>query len=637
MCGITGYYNFDCTQQIPSSTLQKMTKVIAHRGPDDSGCFLMDRKKRAIHAFRDHEEQVLVHGHIGLGHRRLSILDLSPRGHQPMFSKDGNIVLSFNGEIYNYIELREELKKAGYTFTTGTDTEVVIAAYQAWGTTCFKKFNGMWALALYDVQAHQLLLSRDRYGKKPLYYYQKDNVLVFSSEIKSIFQYPDIPKSPNLKKLVNYCGRHYRYVDNNNESFFQDILQVPKSTYMTFSDTGKVTTDTYWSLEPFLNIRTKISEAEAVEQFLNLLEDAVKIRMRSDVPVGFFLSGGMDSTSIVALAAKLSKNLQTFSGVTGDGYYNETEYIEEIIKHTGVQSTFVYPKPEALFPTVKEMLGFHDEPICTITWYSMYLMTKETAKSDITVILTGHGGDELLAGYWDHYHYHFHGLNTNCVGDQRELKKWQENYRRSMDEYHRMKSYIPSLQKDRTLEFGRYSKYLNCLSPKLQLLDTIPNEVYNVSCRDELTRRLYLEAIHETIPTSLRVEDRNFMAFSIENRVPFLDYRLAEFCFGLDNSLKIQNGFGKHLLRKATKNILPDKVRLRKDKVGFNAPADEWFRNENRQEIEALLTRKNFVNEEIYNIKETKQIFKRHLEGENHYMFIWQFINTHLWYERFFN
>jgi asparagine synthase (glutamine-hydrolysing) len=265
-------------------------------------------------------------------------------------------------------------------------------------------------------------------------------------------------------------------------------------------------------------------------------------------------------------------------------------------------------------------------------------MVKEVSKYGIPVILTGHGGDELLAGYWDHYHYNFHDLRGSRNDETNEIDAWKQNHGRSMTEYEEFEHKIQKAIGNRYFEVEKFSHYMNCLSPGIRDRSTISTTAYKVECSSELTRRLYLELLYETIPACLRAEDRNCMAFSIENRVPFLDHRLAEFCLPLNNRLKIKNGYGKYILRKGTEaGLLPNKVGWRKDKVGHNAPADDWYRNENKRELETLFLRNNVVNNEIYDIKTSKDIFDRHMGGENHATFMWQFINTHLWYDQWFD
>ncbi|MBL4889177.1 MAG: asparagine synthase (glutamine-hydrolyzing) [Candidatus Lindowbacteria bacterium] len=632
MCGITGFFAFSGKEKIEKKLLFDMTELLAHRGPDDRGCVLINDADHCSFKTLD-EAGAISEAPVGFGHRRLSILDLSPRGHQPMAIDDKKVWLVFNGEIYNFIELKNELIGLGHGFDSNCDTEVVLRAYMEWGTGCFAKFNGMWALAIYDDRSSQMVLSRDRYGKKPLYFYQNSDFLLFASEPKSLFLHGSVPKEINPRKVLTYAGRHYRYVDSDCESFFKDINQIEPSSFRVINSDGSFQEETYWKLKPGSNLEDEFSESEIVDQFRELLKDSVSLRLRSDVPVGSMLSGGMDSTSVTTFAVQDNSNFTSFSGVTGDGYYDETEYIKEVVDSTGVNSVFIYPQAVDLFPTLNEMLQFHDEPVCTVTWYSLYLLTRKVSEYNIPVILTGHGGDELLGGYWDHYHYNFSDLRDQGSDDTSEHDAWMSNHNRNPEEYGREKDYVSRLKNDRSIEIDKYSQYLDYLTPSL--LDQKSDPALSSPFEGELSRRMYIELMHETVRPSLRAEDRNSMAFSIENRVPFLDYRLAEFCYRLPNKYKIRNGLGKWLLREAMKGLLPEKVRMRKDKTGHNAPADKWWRDENRAELEDLMSRKSFVNSEIYDIRRVKELFQEHCDGANHYMFFWQYINLNLWYDQF--
>lgn len=633
MCGIAGFYSFAPRQSsISRSDIVRMTTALAHRGPNDWGYVLLDPGRQIASPFRSEEDETrLNEGSVGLGNRRLSILDLSERGHLPMAGADGKVWLAFNGEVYNYVELRKILEKKGHRFHSTSDSEVVLKAYLEWGTRCFERFNGMWGLAIYDLRSDQLILSRDRFGKKPLYYYQDASVLIFASELKALLEHPRVPREINPRKVVDYAARHYRLVDNDDECFFKDILQVPKQSFLKIDSNGSTTCQAYWTLRTRESLSATLSQHDLVEQFRDLLRSAVKIRLRSDVPVGCMLSGGMDSTSITCLAVESKTDMTTFSAVTGNGYYDEREFIEAVVDKTGVESKFFYPSAAALFPTLKEMIAFHDEPVCTVSWYSLYLITKQIAACGIPVILTGHGGDELLGGYWDHYHYHFSDIRAaggNCAA---ERQAWLKNHGRDPAEYDRERAYIDKLSQNNQVEIDKYSQYLVALSPAI--LPHARNPVIASPCEGNLSRRLYLELFYETVPPVLKAEDRNTMAHSIEARVPFLDYRLVEFCFSIANEYKIRKGLGKWILREAMKGILPEKVRARKEKVGHNAPADQWFRTENRREIEDLLRRKSFVNEAIYDRQASQRLFQEHLSGINHSMFFWQYINLNIWCE----
>ncbi len=601
-----------------------MTGSLAHRGPDDSGL----------------ESFTFVDGrHFALGHRRLSIIDLSTSARQPMWNSNKTLCVVYNGEIYNYIELREELQRAGHVFRTESDSEVLLQAYQQWGADCFSRFNGMWALALIDLNKRKIILSRDRFGKKPLYYFNTGTEFIFASEIKALFHHPAVIKRPNYEKIYRYIAGNYRYVDVDDASYFEGIKQVPKSSYIELDETFNSTSYRYWTLK--LNEPPAASDDEIIASFRDILCDAVKIRLRSDVPVGCMLSGGMDSTSITSIAYKVfNKRIITFSGVTGEekGVYDESDFINSVIRETNADSHYITPDPADLFSTVDEMLSFHDEPICTVTWFSLFLIAKKIGLEKVPVVLNGHAGDELLAGYWDHYHYHFYELAES--GDpalEYEIACWKENHGRDPAELERTRAYISRLRQGNAIESERFTDYSSLFTG-----DAV--EKYHRPVRLEnpfdapLNRRLYSELMFETVPASLRPEDRNTMSQSIESRSPFLDYRLAEFAFSLPGRFKIRNGIGKWILREAMKGILPEDVRTRRDKAGFIAPADVWFRTTNREQVHALLNSDSIRSRGLFDIPRINTMFSEHLCGEkNHQMVLWQLINLELWFRRFFD
>lgn len=594
-----------------------MTGTLQHRGPDNNGTYFEEKNSFSI----------------GLGHTRLSIIDLSDNACQPMHLGD-ELVLVFNGEIYNYIELRQTLRGHGYKFLTSGDSEVILHAYSHWGCECFKYFNGMWALAIWDKIKGRLILSRDRFGKKPLYYFREGNQLVFASEIKALLRHPSVPKLENEEKITRYLAYNYRYVDIDTDSFYKDIQHVPKSGFFDIATPENMELGTYWKLD----LQTEIGpgdDEKAKSEFRELLVDAVSIRLRSDIPVGCLLSGGLDSSSIAAIATKvLGKDIEFFSGITGRGIqaYDESEFIEVLREKVGFRHKYVIPEPSDLFETLDEMLSFHDEPVCTVTWYSLYLLCRQIADDDIHVLLNGHGGDELLGGYWDHYHFNLFDLkNTDTNTYNREKQAWLDNHQRNPEEITYYDDFIRAKimkQGDESIRHGTYLEYLN-VSCRERFAS--PFEMTS-SSQSLLKSRLYSEIMSETIPASLRAEDRNTMAFSIESRSPFLDYRLVEYCFSLPGDLKIRDGLGKWLLRESMEGILPDEIRLRKDKAGFVAPADVWFRTVNKKEIIDLISSPDFRCAKYLDRVKVKELFIEHLEGiKNHQMFLWQMINVELW------
>jgi len=618
MCGIVGFIS---NETVNDDILSQMLHSIDHRGPNDNGYNYFD----------------VLNKNIFLGHTRLSILDTSNHGHQPMKSEDENFILIYNGEVYNYIELREELRLKGYIFESTSDTEVVLNSFIEWGSDCFSKFNGMWALAIYDKVNKKMILSRDRVGKKPLYYYKDGEKFIFASEIKAILNYPNLKIGPNFNKIYRYLSTNYRYVDIDTDSYFENIYQIEKSSFVEIDLDFRLKTKKYWELKEFNT--NKNNEKDTIDEFRELMIDSVRLRLRSDVPVGCFLSGGMDSTSITSIAYKvLNTPIMTFSGITGEekGKYDESEYINEVINDTNARYQFIKPDPADIFDTVDEMLDFHDEPICTVSWYSLYLIVKNMKDANVPVVLNGHGGDELLAGYWDHYQYNFHDLQNND-NLQQEIKYWHENHNRDLGEIEKHKNMIHRVMNKQQKEIDKFVDYSYVFTNDFNSQHNLNVDIDSILCDSLLTKRMYKELFYETVPASLRAEDRNTMAYSIESRSPFLDHRLIEYSYSLDNKYKIRNGIGKWVLREAMKGILPEKVRTRKDKAGFIAPADEWFRTINREQILDMLSSKEFKSIGIFNIEALAELYQEHLTGrKNHQMLLWQLINVFLWYKKFF-
>ena len=635
MCGIAGIFNLGSSNKISKKIISEMTVSLSHRGPDSMGCMIIRADNLESIDFIEDYDDTNIDCLIALGHRRLSIIDLTRDGHQPFYDPEKRYVIVFNGEIYNFIELREELIELKYKFQTKTDTEVLLQAYIAWGVNVFKKLNGMWSIAIYDKKKGELVLSRDRFGKKPLYYFLNENFIVFASEPKALFKHPLIEKIPNVLKVAKYAGMNYRQIDGDTATFYENIHTLPAGSYWKLKPASKTKPVKFYQVE--IKKQRDIVLADAITEFNSLLENAVKIRMRSDVPVGIMLSGGLDSTSITYYAKNNQKNIKTYSGITGEGYYNESVYIDEMVNTFKLEHQYIRPAEKNLENTLREMIYFHDEPICTVSWFSFYEITKIIAADGIKVVLTGHGGDELLAGYWDHYHYHWFDLMKMGSEEEYEISCWVDNHKRSIDEKNLMRDYIKKLKLNRLIEIEKYSEYIEatCKNVVDHSVD-FKNFEYKFAPIGELDRRLYLELIKETVPAVLKAEDRNMMANSMENRCPFLDYRLVNFCYSLHSNLKIKNGIGKYLLRESMRGKLPENIRNRKDKTGHNAPSGDWWRGEQKKLIEKFLNKKGYINEEIYALNKVKDLFTRHLLGENHAMFFWQYINLNIWYEEIF-
>ncbi|HEY2600684.1 MAG TPA: asparagine synthase (glutamine-hydrolyzing), partial [Thermoleophilaceae bacterium] len=408
MCGIAGIHAFGAAR-FPAARVEPMTQALAHRGPDDFGFAAFAPAESPLAWAREGEVGEAL-AQTAIGNRRLSILDLSPAGHQPMTSAGGELWIAYNGEIYNYRELRDELQAKGYEFRSGCDTEVILAAYAEWGSGCFARFNGMWALALCDRRSGELVLARDRFGVKPLYVARNPEGLAFASEVKGLLAHPGVPRRPNLRTLYNYAARHYRWVDGHRDTFFEGIEQLPAATFWVVSPGGEIREQRFWELDGS-RLDDGLSDAEVVERFRELFADSVRIRLRADVPVATLLSGGLDSSSVTCMAAELSDQpVTTFSARFDEEGFDEGQYIEATVAHAGADGRMIHPRSGELLETLDRMLDANDEPVCTATWFAHWLVMEQVADQGFPVILNGHVGDELFAGYWDHYMYNLADL-----------------------------------------------------------------------------------------------------------------------------------------------------------------------------------------------------------------------------------
>ena len=551
MCGIAGIYNLD-KKPVKEKDLKKMTDLMNHRGPDDEGFYLKNN--------------------VGFGHRRLSIIDLSAAGHQPMSNEDETIWIVYNGEIYNYLELRDKLKKRGHVFKSQTDTEVIIHSYEEWQEGCFEKFNGMWALAIWDEIKQKLLLSRDRFGVKPLYYFKDKNVFAFASEIKALLAI-EIPKVPNDKLIYDFLK--FGMLDHTDETFFLNINKIPPAHYVLFDQKGGLTFKRYWNFEVKNEIENKkISDEFWAEKFLEIFTNAVKIRLRSDVAVGSCLSGGLDSSSIVCLinnflkeqgVKQIGQRQKTFSSCFDDKRFDEREYIEEVVQQTKAEKNYIFPSPEQFINELNKFLWYQEEPVRGTSMYAQFKVFEEAKRKNVIVLLDGQGGDELLGGYRKFYIFY---LKLLC-----QEKKYFQALKEGL-----LLFSSPDVLK--TLNVRSGLRYFG-LGQKLLAIELLFKNDFakefakrnlNIGFNKNLGQRLKDDLTKWSLPILLRYEDKNASAHSVETRLPFLDYRLVEIVSSMPLNQKLRNGWTKYILRKAMRKILPEKIRLRKDKVGFVTP-----------------------------------------------------------------
>lgn len=592
MCGIAGCYHTD--KEVNRELFEEMVDMIEYRGPDDRGTFYDQN--------------------LALGHRRLSIIDLSDAGHQPFYYRD-RYVLVYNGEIYNYRELRSELEDAGYSFQTETDTEVLIAAYDKYGSACVERFNGMWAFAVYDRLEHCLFLSRDRFGVKPLYYYHKDGTLIFASEEKQIIKMADHRFRVNRPRLMEYLIRGVH--DYSEETMFMDIFQLRGGCNMFYDlRNDKKEIQRYYDIADIPQSDESFEEAAA--GFRKAFEESVRLRLRADVPVGYCLSGGLDSSAIVCMADRIIKddNLdvkqESVSSCFEDKRYDEQEYIDEVLKYTAVEGHKIFPQGNDVLKDLDDVLWHMDEPFTSTSMYAQWNVFKGAAEQGLTVMLDGQGADEQLAGYTGYYSVIFaEYLRKFKFGKFfRELKAYKK-LRASTEKYVNsnkiiiealISAYLPrKLQK-----FGKIHMFYLKQGYPFEPED-IKKTIYGIDLYPANDSKQYiLDQLKCNLSMLLRYEDRNSMAHSIESRVPFMDPALAGCAFKMPIDYKLRDGITKYVVREGLKDVLPEKIRTRYSKLGFVTPEDQWINNSPevfRKEIEdaaktlAPLVRKDKVME----------------------------------------
>lgn len=613
MCGICGIIRKD-NALISNQDIHDMMAVMKHRGPNDEGVFIENT--------------------LGLGFVRLSILDLTTSGHQPMHSFDKKYVVVFNGEIFNYLELREELKLKGYSFTTDTDTEVLINAYIEWGEYCQHKFNGMWAFSIYDKEKGTLFISRDRYGIKPLYYFEDDEKFAFASEIPSLLEV--LPNKPLANHQAIFDFLVFNRTDQNQETFFKDIYKLQHGYSMSINLKSRVDISTH---KQWYNLKAEIGKRNnnrlTVDEFKTLFEDAIKIRLRSDVPIGVCLSGGLDSSAIVSTLIKEfdKKDLNTFSAVYEKGQFgDETEFIK--LYEAELKNMFyTTPSKDSLLKDIHKFIKIQAEPIPTTGPYAQYKVM-ELAHKHVVVTIDGQGADEMLAGY----HYFFGFYFKDLLKHFRLFRLFKEiyYYLKIHKSFFGIKSFVYFLLPTtiRTKARVGEKEYLNQeFVQKFSNSNSIAGNLYaSNTLNDALMNHFEYKLEH-----LLKWEDRNSMAFSLEARVPFLDHRLVEATLSADGRDIIINGMTKAPLREAMKGILPEQIRLRTDKTGFDTPQDEWFRTDDFQSIILdILSSDSFKNRKIINPHIAKQLYQKHLNKEiNIAKEIWKWIHLELWFRKF--
>ncbi|MCB0431130.1 MAG: asparagine synthase (glutamine-hydrolyzing) [Flavobacteriales bacterium] len=552
MCGIAGIVNFDGSQPAREQ-VQAMMDLIAHRGPDGEG--------------------MLVEGTVALGHRRLAILDLSDAGAQPMTFGDLSIV--HNGEIYNYLEIKEELGRYGHIFHTHTDTEVILAAYAQWGDRCVDHFNGMWAFAILDRNKHRLFCSRDRFGIKPFYYLQTQQRLCFGSEIRQLLACSE-SRTVHPSVLADYLVLGLE--EHTENTFFSGVLRLMPGHNMSVDlRSGRVEVHAYYHIRVLSDV-AKMNERDAVQSYKELLMSSIRLRLRSDVPVGTCLSGGLDSSVVATLAAGLHKEKSTepFRAITAkstEKANDESGYAQMVAQKSNLDWRVCEPGQNDFDALLDEVVKLQEEPFGSPSIIMQYFVMKAAREAGLVVMLDGQGGDETLLGY--ERYYPAAARTRNAMGRASFMIQAARHSRISLPSMLAYQVYFSMPEVRWRRQRTRYSFV------KSEWLDRADaNVLREISASYANVQSLQVLELSKTqLPHLLRYEDRNSMHFAIESRLPYLDYRLVEFAVSLPLEQKIRKGWTKYALRQVAAEILPNEIAWRKHKFGFEAPASTWLQD----------------------------------------------------------
>jgi len=538
MCGISGIVSFTPSDKLVSE-IKLMTDSIRHRGPDGEGHWIDEKNQ------------------VALGHRRLSIIDLSENGKQPMHYLD-RYTITFNGEIYNYIELKQQLTEAGYSFTSDTDTEVLLALFDQKKEACLQELDGMFAFAIWDSQEETLFCARDRFGEKPFHYCFHDNQFYFASEMKALWA-ASIPKKKNNRLFTHFEKTGSAHLPENiNETFYKAIWRLEHGHWMKVKPDGSHQIQKYYDID-WKKQDCKLNFQDACMEFNRLFQLSLTRRFRSDVPVGTSLSGGLDSSSIVCnmkpYAHQQHVTPLTFSARFKDFKKDEGYFIEKVIEKTGFESYNTWPTGKEMAGDLEQLCFHQEEPFGSASIYAQYRVQQLAKENNVTVLIDGQGADEILAGYISYYPDYLQSLFR--TKPFLSLSRLREQYR--------------------FIDFHTPHTKLKKIAVKSLHYYEIRGRMNSVKHSERLNEQLYNSTMHGPLQDLLRYADRNSMAHSREVRLPFLFHELVEFCFSLPDEYKLKLGWTKYIMRSAFENVLPPEICWRKEKVGFEPPQNEWL------------------------------------------------------------
>lgn len=625
MCGIVGLVEFK--HKVDEFVLRSMNNLLLHRGPDDEG--------------------VIIEKNVGLAHRRLSIIDIVS-GHQPMSNEDGTIWIVFNGEIYNYTEIRTQLIQKGHHFKSNSDTEIILHSYEEYSTDCVNRFNGMFAFVILDLSRNTIFGARDRFGIKPLYYYIDSEKFLICSEIKGILEYPGIKAGVNPSGISDYLAFQFCIGE---KTLFQNIFKILPGHFFTLSITEpkSLMIHQYWDLK--FEIDTYHTEDYFVDTLTRLIEDSVRIRLRSDVEIGAHLSGGLDSSTVTSVAAALLGNenqLKTFSGGFKDyNGYDETDYSHIVSRFAGTNHFEIFPSASDFINSLPKIIYHMDEPSAGPGIFPQYYVSK-LASEQVKVVLGGQGGDEIFGGYARYLVAYLEQCIKGAIFETQEEGRHVVTLDSIVPNLPILKQYSPMLQNfwKRGLFESMEKRYFHLINRGSGYCDLISDEFKGIEEKSfqefyQLFSRAGTESyfnkmsyfdIKASLPALLHVEDRTSMAFSLESRLPLLDYRIAELMASVPPTIKYKGGMTKYLFKRAVRNIIPHEILERKDKMGFPVPLTEWYHDKIQDFVNTTLLSDRAEERGIYKLKKIENV----LHSEKKFgRGIWGLLSLELWYQQF--
>lgn len=605
MCGIAGSIGPTLPNQ---SQIKSTLKILEHRGPDANGYYTGNAGSNQV----------------CLIHTRLSIIDLDPSSNQP-FERDG-LVLIYNGEVYNYLEIRQELLSNGHSFRTNSDTEVVLKSYQEWGSDCFNRFEGMWSLAILDTKNSKVVLSRDRFGEKPLYISKNAGVLYFSSEIKAIAALSGSLPKLNQDHIARYLVNGYKCLFKNADGFFKDIDAFPAAHYSELTQPRLSSVKRYWKLtyDP-----RPMSAADALEGARDKLYKSVELRLRADVPIAFCLSGGIDSCTLAGIAAKHFKHdIHCFSIIDHDERYNEHENIRQMVSYLDCEHFELHTSTTGFFKRMERLVRSHDAPVGTISYYAHSFLSEAIHEQGYKISVSGSAADELFTGYYDHYSMWLAYMKNNTDVDFNQLvADWKRSYGAVVNN--------PKLQDP--LAFFKNPNQRDHILLDADLFSSFLRREFNegwsekVYCNELLRNRMMNEIFHESVPFILDQDDKNSMIWSVENRSPYLDRDLVEFMYSVPSEYLIRDGYAKWLLREAAMDVLPSSIRNYKRKHGFNASIDSLVDRHDATTRDYLLSESPIFN--IVKRSKIEKFINDDMESNSFSKFLFSFISAKIFLE----